>query len=151
MIFCRGGKLLQWSPLVRSPFSIKTTYSLRNFQAPPLMRTSYMDAPSDDCTCWSFTFHRPNTPLVNISVIGFLSKKIEWDSERFWVNATIGENFRWLWTLSVWVYGHDDVANVDQSAYLFRFLFKGKRGCIRLQRIQLTYPSPQSPKKGKRV
>ena len=51
MIFCRGGKLLQWSPLVRSPFSIKTTYCLRNFQAPPLMRTSYMDAPSDDCTC----------------------------------------------------------------------------------------------------
>ena len=42
-------------------------------------------SPKGDVSCWSFTFHRliplPNTALVNIAVIGFLSKKINWNSK----------------------------------------------------------------------
>ena len=102
---------------------------------PFLLDVIYGIEPLGDVTCWSFTFHRliplPNTSLVNIAEIGFLSKKIKWDSERFWVNATVEENCHWLWTLSVRVNAHDDTSSLlDRTAYFFRFLFKWKRGCI---------------------
>ena len=59
---------------------------------------SYLQAPMGDVACWSFTFHRliplPNTLHVNIAVIGFLSKKIKWDSS-FWGQKSFGSWRDW--------------------------------------------------------